>query len=212
MNLPNTLTLLRIFFVPLLLAVMLSGEFDIRTEWGAVSSHDLALLIFLSASITDILDGYLARRRRQVTTLGKLLDPIADKLLISAAFISLVELGRAPAWAAVVIVGRDFAVSGLRAVAATRGVTIAANEWGKAKMVGQVVTVALLLVTPDYPALTWAAETALLLAVGLTAISMFEYFRRFWPLLEDAAEESRPPRLRSGVLVDGSRQPQRLRS
>ena len=121
MNLPNALTVLRIFFVPLLLAVMLRrnveldlGAFTLTREW-------LALSIFLAAASTDLLDGYIARRRRQVTMLGKLLDPVADKLLISAAFISLVELGRVPAWMVVIIIGREFAVSGLRSMASAEG-------------------------------------------------------------------------------------------
>src|SRR5690606_8368049 len=130
MNLPNSLTLSRIFLVPVFLTVLLSGDFEL-TLGGVVMNEDwLALVIFLSAAATDFLDGYIARSRRQVTTLGKLLDPIADKLLISAAFISLVELERVPAWVVVLIVGREFAVSGLRYVALAEGIAISASYLG----------------------------------------------------------------------------------
>src|SRR5512140_792737 len=118
MNLPNFLTLLRIFFVPLLVAVMVQQ--DVRVGVPALDTwRDFwALAIFLAAAATDLLDGYLARRWQQITTVGTLLDPIADKLLISAALISLVQIRRVPAWMVVVIVGREFAVSGLRSIAA----------------------------------------------------------------------------------------------
>ena len=121
-NLPNALTLLRIFLVPFLVVVLLT-KFDGRETVG--------LLIFLTAVATDFLDGWLARRRGEITTLGTLLDPIADKLLISAAFISLVELGLAPAWMVVVVIGREFAVSGLRSIASGRGIIIAASGLGQ---------------------------------------------------------------------------------
>jgi CDP-diacylglycerol--glycerol-3-phosphate 3-phosphatidyltransferase len=141
-NLPNTLTLSRIFIVPLLVVVLLT---PFSENWFGVPRHILGVAIFLAASLTDYLDGKIARRRNQVSSLGKLLDPIADKLLISAALISLVENQLAPAWAVVIIIGREFAVSGLRSVAATEGVVISASRMGKFKMLVQVVTVALLI-------------------------------------------------------------------
>jgi CDP-diacylglycerol--glycerol-3-phosphate 3-phosphatidyltransferase len=128
MNLPITLTLLRIFFVPLLVVLLLTKGQNLDL-W--------AVGVFLAAAMTDLLDGYFARRRRQITTLGILLDPIADKLLTSAAFISLVELGLAPAWMVVIIVGREFAVSGLRAIASAQGYVLQASDLGKSKMVLQ---------------------------------------------------------------------------
>ncbi|HUQ32787.1 MAG TPA: CDP-diacylglycerol--glycerol-3-phosphate 3-phosphatidyltransferase [Pyrinomonadaceae bacterium] len=143
MNLPNSLTLSRIFIVPLLVVVLLTPF----SEKFGVPRHILGVAIFLAASFTDYLDGFFARRRRQVSRLGKLLDPIADKLLISAALISLVENRLAPAWAVVIIVGREFAVSGLRSIAATEGVVIAASKMGKFKMLSQVVAVSLLIVS-----------------------------------------------------------------
>src|SRR5438132_9032633 len=136
MNLPNLLTLLRIFFVPLLVAALLAE--DPGSWWRSLipMSHDLfALGIFLVAAATDLLDGYLARRWGQITTVGTLLDPIADKLLIMAALVSLVEIRRVPGWMVVLIIGREFAVSGLRSIAAAEGYTIKASELGKTKMV-----------------------------------------------------------------------------
>ena len=132
MNLPNFLTLSRIFAVPLLVVVLLTRVYNPEQQVQSLSIF-LATLIFLGASITDYFDGYLARRRRQVTTLGMLLDPIADKLLISAAFISLVELGWAPAWMVVIIIGRELAISGLRSIAANQGFNIDASELEKSK-------------------------------------------------------------------------------
>src|SRR6476660_9520783 len=120
MNLPNALTLVRMFLVPILVVVLLT-EFEGRRILG-VSKDVVGAGIFAIASLTDWLDGYLARRRRQVTWLGQMLDPIADKLLTSAAFISLVQLGLAPAWMVAVIIGRELAVTGLRSFASTRGV------------------------------------------------------------------------------------------
>ena len=143
-NLPNALTLSRIFIVPLLVVVLLT---PFSENWFGVPRHILGVTIFLAAALTDYLDGRIARSRDQVSRLGKLLDPIADKLLISAALISLVENRLAPAWAVVIIVGREFAVSGLRSIAAGDGVIIAASRMGKFKMLTQVIAVALLIVS-----------------------------------------------------------------
>lgn len=143
-NLPNALTLSRIFIVPLLVVVLLT---PVSENWLGVPRYLLGVTIFLAAALTDYLDGRIARRRAQVSKIGKLLDPIADKLLISAALISLVENHLAPAWAVVIIVGREFAVTGLRSIAATDGVVISASGLGKFKMVAQVVTVALLILS-----------------------------------------------------------------
>lgn len=142
-NLPNFLTLLRIFIIPLLVVVLLTPF----SERFGVPRHILGVAIFLGAALTDYFDGKIARSRDQVTRLGQLLDPIADKLLISAALISLVENQLAPAWAVVIIIGREFAVTGLRSIAASDGVVIPASKMGKFKMLLQVVTVALLIVS-----------------------------------------------------------------
>ncbi|MGC2238424.1 MAG: CDP-diacylglycerol--glycerol-3-phosphate 3-phosphatidyltransferase [Pyrinomonadaceae bacterium] len=143
MNLPNSLTLARIIIVPLLVVVLLTTYAE---DLFGISSYFLAIGIFLAAAFTDILDGHLARRRNQVSNLGKLLDPIADKLLVSAALIVLVEKHLAPAWAVVMILGREFIVTGLRSIAATEGVVIAAQSVGKIKMWAQCVAIVALLV------------------------------------------------------------------
>ncbi len=142
MNLPNALTLMRIFLVPLIVAVLLT---KLPSQWSGVPQQILGVTLFLVASVTDWLDGYLARLRGQVSTLGILLDPIADKLLISAAFITLVEARLAPAWAVAIIIGREFAVSGLRSIAAAEGFAISASRMGKFKMLTQVVAITLLI-------------------------------------------------------------------
>lgn len=144
MNLPNSLTLLRIFIAPLLVVVLLTRFSE---SWFGVPQHIGAVVLFLTAAGTDWLDGYLARKRKQVSRLGILLDPIADKLLISSALISLVENKLAPAWAVVIIIGREFAVSGLRSIAATEGWAIAASTAGKFKMVSQVLAITFLLMS-----------------------------------------------------------------
>jgi CDP-diacylglycerol---glycerol-3-phosphate 3-phosphatidyltransferase len=142
-NLPNALTISRIFIVPLLVVVLLTP----LSESLGVPPHILGVALLTAAALTDFFDGRIARQRRQVSKLGKLLDPIADKLLISAALIALVENRLAPAWAVVIIVGREFAVTGLRSIAASEGVIISASKMGKFKMVMQVITVGLLILS-----------------------------------------------------------------
>jgi len=182
-NLPNALTLLRIFMVPFLVVVLLT-KFDGRETVG--------LIIFLTAVTTDFLDGWLARRRGEITTLGTLLDPIADKLLISAAFISLVELGLAPAWMVVVVIGREFAVSGLRSIAAGRGILIPASSWGKAKMGTQIAAVSLLILALRHEVFYVPGLVALWLVVLVALISGIEYFGRFLRRIV-TAPASNPP-------------------
>ncbi len=143
MNLPNYLTLARIFIVPLLVVVLLT---PVSENWFGIERYSLAIVIFLLASFTDVLDGHLARRRKQVSKFGALLDPIADKLLVSAALIVLVEKQLAPAWTVVIILGREFVVTGLRSIAATEGIVISAQKVGKIKMWAQCVAIVALLV------------------------------------------------------------------
>ncbi len=143
MNLPNYLTLARIFLVPLLVVVLLNPYSE---HWFGVSSYVIAIIIFLLASLTDILDGHIARSRKQVSKFGALLDPIADKLLVSAALIVLVEKHLAPAWAVVIIIGREFVITGLRSVAATEGIIISAQKVGKLKMWFQCIAIVALLI------------------------------------------------------------------
>ena len=153
MNLPNLLTLLRIFFVPLLVAALLADGTSLAGLEAQIGvSHEIfALAIFLIAAVTDLFDGYLARRWGQVTTVGMLLDPIADKLLISAALVSLVDIHRVPAWMVILIIGREFAVSGLRSIAAASGYTISASELGKSKMAAQVTAISLVIGSIRWP-------------------------------------------------------------
>src|SRR3954464_14158127 len=157
MNLPNALTILRIFFVPLLVAALVQESAIYQIGGLRITNDWLSLAIFLVAAGTDLVDGYLARRWKQVTTIGTLLDPIADKLLVSAALISLVQVGAVRGWLVVLLVGREFAVTGLRSIAAAEGYTIRANELGKTKTFFQVVSVSLLLVSIHHRAMEpWA--------------------------------------------------------
>ena len=170
MNLPNALTALRIFLVPWLVVLLLT-----RTQWGWF----LGLLVFTIAVITDYFDGWLARRRNEQTTLGAMLDPLADKLLLSAAFISLIELEMAPAWIVAVIIGREFAVTWLRSEALGRGIVMSASGAGKAKTVSQIVAIYIMLLALRVPAFDILRPPALFVALGLTLYSGFDYFRRF---------------------------------
>jgi len=138
MNLANKLTILRMFLVPVFLVFMAVRGIP----YGSI----IATVVFILASLTDKLDGYIARSRNQITNFGKFMDPLADKLLVTSALVSLVELQLLPAWAAMVIIAREFAVSGLRTVAASEGTVIAASNWGKAKTVIQIVAIILLLI------------------------------------------------------------------
>jgi CDP-diacylglycerol--glycerol-3-phosphate 3-phosphatidyltransferase len=184
MNLPVALTLLRIFLVPLLVALLLT-----RTPHGTRAGA----AVFAVAVLTDWLDGHLARRRNQVTRLGILLDPIADKLLTSAAFISLVELGLVPAWMVVIIVGREFAVSGLRAVASAEGFAIEASELGKTKMVFQVIAITVIVLERRLPVLDPLGELLLWVVVVFALASAMQYFWSFWRKL-DVRVKQRPSR------------------
>ncbi len=187
MNLPNTLTLSRIFIVPLLVVVLLTET---------TNSDILAVCFLLGGALTDWLDGYMARRRNQVTTLGKLLDPIADKLLISAAFISLVQTVLVPAWMVVIIIGREFAVSGLRNIAATEGFTIDASGLGKSKMVSQVIAISLLVLGERFGGAVYTlGRFALWIVVAFAILSMVEYFVIFWHQIDERIKNRERRRL-----------------
>jgi CDP-diacylglycerol--glycerol-3-phosphate 3-phosphatidyltransferase len=166
--------------VPLLVAALVQQDVAVRVGGMLITNEWLALAIFLAAAGTDMLDGFLARRWGQITTIGTLLDPIADKLLISAALISLVQVRATPAWMAVMIIGREFAVSGLRGIAAAAGYTIAASELGKTKMIAQVVAISLTMVSVRHPELSTAAGWAMWGVVLFTFASAVDYFRKFW--------------------------------
>lgn len=174
LNTPNVLSFLRILMVPVLVVVLLTqGE----------GRELIGLAIFLLAALTDFLDGYLARRRKQVTPLGQLIDPAADKILMSAALIALVELGLAPAWMVVVIVAREFAVSTLRAVAATEGQVLPAAWSGKVKTVVQIAAIASLLLGERLGPVGQIAPWLLWLATLLAVYSGIDYFVRQTPPL-----------------------------
>ena len=182
MNLPNSLTLVRMFLVPLLVVVLLT-EFEGRLILG-VPKEIVGAVIFAVASLTDWLDGYIARRRRQITWLGQMMDPIADKLLTSAAFISLVQLDLAPAWMVALIVGREFAVTALRSLAYTKGITIPASPLGKVKMASQVIAILLLILGwGPMPQLATAGRIALWLVMIAAVVSAVDYYRRFQQLM-----------------------------
>ena len=179
-NIPNSLTVFRIVLVPILVAVLLT-EIPGREFWG--------LAIFLVASITDLFDGIIARRTGTITVTGALLDPIADKLLISAAFISLVELNLAPSWMVTCIVGREFAVSALRMIALERGIPISANSLGKAKMGAQITAVSILILGKKIGAWIVFGHIALWVALILTLVSMIVYFWQNRVALQEPGEE-----------------------
>jgi CDP-diacylglycerol--glycerol-3-phosphate 3-phosphatidyltransferase len=178
-NVPNSLTMLRIFLAPVLVVVLLT-EIPDKEYWG--------LGIFLFAALTDLLDGIIARRTNRITVVGALLDPIADKLLMSAAFISLVELDLAPAWMVFCIIAREFAVTGLRMVALERGVVISANVWGKAKTTSQMVAVSLLILGQQLGTWTVLSSIALWIALVLTMVSLVVYLVQNWRVMAGSTE------------------------
>lgn len=185
MNLPNLLTLLRIFFVPLLVAALLADDLggsavSVFFNGLNVSREVFALGVFLAAAVTDMLDGYLARRWSQITTVGTLLDPIADKLLVSAALVSLVKMNRVSAWLVILIISREFAVSGLRQIAAASGYTIKASDLGKTKMTAQVLGIALVIAGIKWPVLEPLGTWGIWAVVLFTLLSAADYFRKFW--------------------------------
>lgn len=187
MNLANKLTLIRIFLVPVFLLFLATKDIP----YGSL----IATFIFILASLTDKLDGYIARSRNQITNFGKFMDPLADKLLVTAALISLVELHVVPGWAAIIIIAREFAVSGLRSIAAAQGKVIAASWWGKIKTVIQIIAIITLLlkvnihdavflkhfVSDNYYLKEFFGKVPnimLMIAVIITLISGYDYFKK----------------------------------
>ncbi|MEO6965666.1 MAG: CDP-diacylglycerol--glycerol-3-phosphate 3-phosphatidyltransferase [Acidobacteriaceae bacterium] len=203
MNLPNSITMSRIFCVPLLIW-LLSRSFPFHSFYG--EAEILASVLFILASITDGVDGYLARKRGQITTMGMLLDPLADKLLVSAAFIALVEMNPriVPAWIAVLVIGREFLVTGLRSIATSEGFTIQASDLGKLKMVTQIVAVVAAIL--DHRWVVWSfgpfilpvhviAIIAVYFMVLVSIISAADYFVAFWRKIEHASVARRREKL-----------------
>ncbi len=201
MNLPNYITLTRIFSVPVLIWILSSRLFI-----GAHGERELiASAVFIAASITDGIDGYLARKRGQITTLGMLLDPLADKLMVTAAFITLVQFNPVivPAWVAVIVIGREFLVSGLRSIAATEGFTIDASDLGKLKMVVQIVAVVAAIL--DHRWWQWTlgrfvldihliARMAIWFMVAVSLVSAIDYFAAFWSRIDRSVKAHRKRR------------------
>ncbi len=199
MNLPNYITLTRIASIPLLIWILCSPRFSDNSGEREL----LASTVFILASITDGIDGYLARKRGQITTMGMLLDPLADKLLIAAAFVTLVQFNPAlvPAWMAVVIIGREFLVSGLRSIAASEGFTIQASELGKFKMLVQIISVVAVILAHhwrEWPVygiyifpVYWIAFLAIWFMVVLSLISAADYFIAFWSRIDRQAVKRR---------------------
>ncbi len=205
-NLPNSITLTRIASIPALIWILSSNHF------GSTSGEKelLASALFIAASITDGIDGYLARKRGQITTMGMLLDPLADKLLIAAAFITLVQFNPSlvPAWIAVIIIGREFLVSGLRSIAASEGFTIEASDLGKFKMLVQIISVVAVILDHRWKELViygpyifpvhWIARIAIWFMVLLSLVSAVDYFVAFWSKIDRQAVKTR--RRRAFVL------------
>lgn len=167
MNLPNKLTLFRVILIPFFLFFLLTG-------YGGEAGRWIALGIFAVASLTDLLDGKIARKYHLVTNFGKFMDPLADKLLVCSAMIAFVELGQMPSWVVIIIISREFAISGFRLVAADNDVVIAASWWGKFKTVSQMAMVILMIA--DIEQLALVTEIVMWLALALTLISMIDYF------------------------------------
>lgn len=176
MNLPNKLTVLRVCMVPVFVVLMLWDGLGDAGKYAAA-------VVFILASMTDWLDGYLARKNHLVTDFGKFMDPIADKLLVCSALICLVEKGALAAWIVIIIIGREFIISGFRLVASDKGVVIAASYWGKFKTVFQMIMVILLIL--DFGGIfNTVTQLVLWIAVALTVISLVDYLRKNWKVLD----------------------------
>ena len=168
MNTPNKLTVARMIMVPFFVVFLLTG-------WGGEANRYISLLIFVAASITDWLDGYLARKNHLVTNFGKFMDPLADKLLVCSAMICMIEIGRLPAWFVIIIIGREFIISGFRLIAAENGIVIAANYWGKFKTVSQMIMIILLILHFDLSVFVILEQIFIWLSLALTVISLMTY-------------------------------------
>jgi len=166
MNLPNKLTMFRIFLIPFFVIFMM-----IPLSYG----HIIALIIFIVASLTDTADGYIARKYHLVTDFGKFMDPLADKLLVCSAMICLIDKGQLAAWVVIIIVAREFVISGFRLIAADNGIVIAASMWGKAKTISQMAMIIVLLLDIDHPFFFWLGQILIYVALVLTIVSLVDY-------------------------------------
>jgi CDP-diacylglycerol--glycerol-3-phosphate 3-phosphatidyltransferase len=175
---------MRIFVVPLLVAALVTDSRTIQLAGWSVANEQVALAIFLLAAATDFLDGYLARRWKQTTTVGTLLDPIADKLLISSALVSLVQVHVIPGWMAILVISREFAVTGLRSIAAASGITIKASDLGKTKMLAQVIATSMLMLGIHNQEIRPYAMYWMWGVVIVGVVSAVQYFLKFWRELD----------------------------
>lgn len=191
MNIPNRITLSRILLIPIFIVIMSVpfnwGEWDIGNSSLPIS-HFVGALLFIIASATDWIDGHYARKHNLVTNLGKFLDPLADKLLVSAALILLVEMGLAPAWVVIIIISREFAVTGLRLVAAGEGIVLAAGSMGKLKTATQMIAIAILLLHNfPFSFIGFPFGTVMLyIALFFTVLSGYDYFVKNWHVMRDS--------------------------
>ena len=167
MNLPNKITLFRVAMIPIFLIFMLVPGISYGTE--------IAAAIFIIAALSDLLDGYIARKNNLVTNFGKFMDPLADKLLVSSALICFVELSLVPAWVVIIIIAREFIISGFRLIASDNGIVIAASWWGKIKTVVQMVMSVILIINLDFTWINILEQISIYLAAALTVISLIDY-------------------------------------
>ncbi len=168
MNLPNKLTVARVILIPFFVFFLLFEPSNTTLKW-------VALAIFIIASLTDMLDGKIARKYNLITDFGKFMDPLADKLLVCSAMIGLIELGRIPAWIVIIIIAREFVISGFRLIAADNGRVIAASYWGKFKTTFQMIMVILMIANFDYPIINLLTNIIMWVALALTIISLVDY-------------------------------------
>ena len=178
MNLPNKLTVLRVIMIPVFLVFLL-------TDCAGDASKYIAAAVFVLASLTDMLDGRIARKYNLVTNFGKFMDPLADKLLVCSALRAFVELGYLPAWIVIIIISREFIISGFRLIAADKGVVIAANYWGKFKTTFQMIMTILLILQLDYPYADTVEWIFVYIALALTVISLVDYIYRNIGVMSD---------------------------
>ena len=178
MNLPNKLTVLRVIMIPVFLVFLL-------TDCAGDASKYIAAAVFVLASLTDMLDGRIARKYNLVTNFGKFMDPLADKLLVCSALIAFVELGYLPAWIVIIFISRDFIISGFRLIAADKGVVIAANYWGKFKTTFQMIMTILLILQLDYPYADTVEWIFVYIALALTVISLVDYIYKNIGVMSD---------------------------
>ncbi len=186
MNLPNKLTILRVCMIPFFVVFMLGGYEDwawFDAIFGGILEYTnyIAVAIFIVASLTDLLDGKIARKRGLVTNFGKFMDPLADKLLVCSALICLISTGALPAWYVIIIIAREFIISGFRLIASDNGIVIAASYWGKFKTTAQMILIVLLIL--DIPALSAVTTVFYWAALILTIVSLVDYIKKNFQVL-----------------------------